>query len=115
MCIRDSCLLAGVGLHMLIAAFSRRDEEADDTPRGRSIWVLLATALGTSIDAMAVGVSLAFLNVNIVVVALAIGAMTFLMSSGGMLVGRMVGQRFGRVAEVAAGVALCGLGLAILI
>ncbi|MET3352217.1 UNVERIFIED_ORG: putative Mn2+ efflux pump MntP [Xanthobacter viscosus] len=109
------CLLAGVGLHMLIAAFSRRDEEADDTPRGRSIWVLLATALGTSIDAMAVGVSLAFLNVNIVVVALAIGAMTFLMSSGGMLVGRMVGQSFGRVAEVAAGVALCGLGLAILI
>lgn len=105
-------LLAGVGLHMLYAAIWKK---ADAEPVGRSFYVLVATALGTSLDAMAVGVSLAFLEVNIVVIAIAIGLATFLMSSGGMLVGRLIGERFGRMAEGIAGVALCGLGLSILI
>jgi putative Mn2+ efflux pump MntP len=51
----------------------------------QQIAVLLATALGTSIDAMAAGVPLAFLDVNILVISLAIGAATFVMSTGGML------------------------------
>lgn len=105
-------LLAGVGLHMLYAAICKK---ADAEPAGRSFAVLMATAVGTSLDAMAVGVSLAFLNVNIVVIAIAIGLATFLMSSGGMLLGRLIGERFGRIAEAAAGIALFGLGLSILI
>lgn len=105
-------LLAGVGLHMLFATF-RKDDEAV-APAGRSLAVLVATAIGTSLDAMAVGVSLAFLDVNIVVVAIAIGLATFVMSSGGMLIGRLIGERFGKVAEAVAGVALCGLGAFIL-
>lgn len=106
-------LLAGVGVHMLRAA-SRTPEPEAETPPGRSFGLLLATAIGTSIDAMAVGVSLALLDVDIVVVALAIGLATFLMSSGGMLVGRLVGARLGRIAEACAGLALIGLGLSIL-
>ncbi|WP_334175520.1 manganese efflux pump MntP family protein [Pseudoxanthobacter sp.] len=106
-------LLAGVGVHMLYAAVAGRGH-AEKTPAGRSFVVLLATAVGTSLDAMAVGVSLAFLDVNIVLIAVAIGLATFLMSSGGMLVGRLIGTRFGRAAEVVAGVALCGLGFTIL-
>ena len=105
-------LLAAVGLHMLYAAVWKK---ADAKPVGRSFTVLMATAIGTSLDAMAVGVSLAFLNVNIVVVATAIGLATFLMSSGGMLIGRLIGEHFGRIAEAVAGIALFGLGLSILI
>ncbi|MGO4678011.1 manganese efflux pump [Bosea sp. 2YAB26] len=61
------------------------------------------------------GVSLAFLDVNIMVIALAIGAATFLMSTGGMLAGRFIGAQFGRWAEVVGGLALIGLGVSILI
>lgn len=106
-------LLAGVGLHMLYAALTGREEER--APRGRSLAILIATAIGTSLDAMAVGVSLAFLDVNIIVIAIAIGLATFVMSSGGMLVGRVIGERFGRIAELVAGIALCILGTLILI
>lgn len=106
-------LLAAVGCSMLYAAIrGGQDEEA---PRNLSFPVLLATAVGTSLDAMAVGVSLAFLDVNIVVIALAIGFATFLMSSGGMMIGRLIGERFGRIAEALAGVALFGLGVSILV
>ena len=105
-------LLAAVGLHMFYAAIWK---QADAEPVGRSFAVLMATAIGTSLDAMAVGVSLAFLKVNIVVIAIAIGLATFLMSSGGMLIGRLIGERFGRIAEAVAGIALFGLGLSILI
>lgn len=106
-------LLAAVGMNMLYAAL--RIPAEDETPRvGTSFMVLVATAIGTSLDAMAVGVSLAFLEVNIIVIAVAIGVATFVLSSGGMLVGRLIGERFGRLAEGIAGVALFCLGAAIL-
>ncbi|TIX90466.1 manganese efflux pump [Rhizobium sp. P44RR-XXIV] len=105
-------LLAAVGANMLYAAI--RNKADDDTRPAMSFAVLMATAIGTSLDAMAVGVSLAFLQVNIIVIAAAIGAATFLMSSGGMFVGRLIGERFGRIAEGIAGAALIGLGSSIL-
>lgn len=104
-------LLAGVGLHMMWAALRRREDAA---PPRASLAVLIATAVGTSLDAMAVGVSLAFFDVNIVVIALAIGLATFVMSSGGMLMGRLISERCGRVAEVLAGATLIGIGISIL-
>lgn len=61
------------------------------------------------------GVSLAFLDVNIMVIALAIGVATFLMSTGGMLAGRFIGAQFGQWAKVVGGLALIGLGVSILI
>ena len=75
----------------------------------------MVTAIGTSLDAMAVGVSLAFLDVNIFLIALVIGLTTMMMSSAGILAGRFLGRRFGRIAETIGGVALFGLGLMILI
>ena len=107
-------LLAVVGINMLYAAFKGGDEEQDSSRASMSFMVLIATAIGTSLDAMAVGVSLAFLEVNILVIAGAIGLATFLLSSGGMLVGRLIGARFGRLAEGTAGVALVVLGSSIL-
>lgn len=106
-------LLAAVGCNMLYAALKNKGEQ-EKPQAGMSLLVLVATAVGTSLDAMAVGVSLAFLEVNIVVIAVAIGIATFLMSSGGMLVGRLIGERFGRIAEGVAGVALFALGATIL-
>jgi putative Mn2+ efflux pump MntP len=66
-------VLAGLGLRMLWAGFSNREAE-DDKPQRHSFWLLALTGLGPSIDAMAVGVSLAFLDVNIVATAAAISA-----------------------------------------
>lgn len=102
-------LLGAVGVHMALQAFSPEARSA-----GTSGWAVIATAIGTSIDAMAVGVSLAFLQVNILVVALCIGLATMVMSSTGILAGRFLGRRFGRVVEVAGGLALIGLGSVIL-
>lgn len=107
-------LLALVGGRMVASGLAQPDAEARPAADG-SLLTLMATAIGTSIDAMAVGVSLAFLEVNIVVVALAIGTATFLMSTGGMLAGRLIGPRFGRWAEALGGLALIGLGLSILV
>ena len=107
-------LLAGVGLHTLREAFGA--EERDERLQGgRSLYILIGTAIGTSLDALAVGVSLAILDVNILVIAIAIGSATFIMASGGMMIGRMIGERFRRAAGIVAGVALCGLGSLILI
>lgn len=105
-------LLAAVGIHMIFQALARRAEEERS---GVSLWATIGTALGTSLDAMAVGVSLAFLDVNIFVIASAIGLATLVMASTGMLAGRFLGRRFGRAAELAGGVALFGLGAAILV
>ena len=105
-------LLAAVGLNMLHTAPSNKEDEEKKV--GMSFAVLVATAIGTSLDAMAVGVSLAFLQVNIIVIAASIGIATFLMASGGMLVGRLIGERFGRIAKAVAGVALIALGATIL-
>lgn len=103
-------LLAGVGIHMALQAWTRDEDE----PRASSLWATVVTAIGTSIDAMAVGVSLAFLQVNIFVIALAIGATTMVMSSTGLIVGRYIGVRFGRIAETVGGVALFAIGAMIL-
>lgn len=106
-------LLAIVGGRMVMEGFSRKEEAAPSD--SRSLMILMATAIGTSIDAMAVGVSLAFLQVNIVIVAIAIGFATFAMSTGGMLLSRLIGPRFGKWAEIIGGIGLFCLGTSILI
>lgn len=106
-------LLLAVGGRMTFHALRRSEDEPPVSGR-RSLLMLLATAVGTSIDAMAVGVSLAFLDVNIVMVAVAIGLATFVMSTGGVLTGRFIGERWGRLAEVTGGLVLMGLGTYIL-
>lgn len=105
-------LLSAVGLHMAFQAWTRQEE--DGTPSTGGLRATILTAVGTSLDAMAVGVSLAFLQVNIFVIALCIGAATMVMSSTGILAGRFLGQRFGRAAETIGGFVLCGLGAYIL-
>jgi putative Mn2+ efflux pump MntP len=106
-------LLGLVGGRMLLHSLKPAEERAA-AAQMRSWWVLLATAVGASLDAMAVGVSLAFLDVNILAIACTIGFATFLMSTGGMLAGNLLGAAFGRWAERIGGSALICLGASIL-
>ncbi|WP_426041080.1 manganese efflux pump MntP family protein [Brevundimonas sp. TWP2-3-4b1] len=106
-------LLAVVGGKMIWEA--SRPSEPDAAPTRSGPWALIATAVATSIDAAAVGVGLAFLGVNIWVIALSVGLTTFALTTAGMLIGRAVGARFGKIAEMIGGVALIALGTTILL
>jgi putative Mn2+ efflux pump MntP len=105
-------LLAIIGGKMIWDSFQR--DENDERPQRHSFWVLAVTAVGTSIDAMAVGVTLALIGANILVNALAIGTATFIMTTIGVMVGRLLGARFGKYAEGMGGVILILIGANIL-
>ena len=106
-------LLALVGGKMIWEA--SRPAEARAAPVRAGPWALIATAVGTSIDAAAVGVGLAFLGADIWVIAASIGLTTFALTTIGMLIGRRIGARFGKAAELVGGVALIALGTTILL
>lgn len=107
-------LLVGVGGHTVWEAFEDDDvEDAAEAEKGSPL-LLVITAVGTSIDSMVVGVSLALLEVDIRVAAPIIGLTTFTMASIGMYAGKAIGDRFGRRAEIVAGVGLGLLGCGIL-
>lgn len=107
-------LLAVVGGKMIWEAMKPADADEAAAPVRAGPWALIATAVGTSIDAAAVGVGLAFLGANIWVIALSIGLTTFVLTTIGMLIGRSIGARFGKVAELIGGLALITLGTMIL-
>lgn len=108
-------LLGGLGLRMILAGFNQEDAVAQTKPNRHSFWLLAITGLATSIDAMAVGVGLAFLDVEILPIVAAIGLTTFVMVTLGVMVGRLVGAAAGRRAEILGGVLLIGIGTAILV
>lgn len=106
-------LLFVLGARMIWAGFHRKEAE-EEAPKSHSFIMLATTAVATSLDAMAVGVGLAFLQVNIVQTALAIGTATMIMASAGILLGRFLGPVMGKWAEVFGGVVLIGIGSNIL-
>ncbi|MDK9607633.1 manganese efflux pump MntP [Lelliottia wanjuensis] len=103
-------LLAFLGGRMVIEGCrgSTADDEAPIHRHG--FWLLVTTAIATSLDAMAVGVGLAFLQVNIIATALAIGCATLIMSTLGIMVGRFIGPLLGKRAEILGGIVLIGIG-----
>ncbi|HYG87780.1 MAG TPA: manganese efflux pump MntP family protein [Azospirillum sp.] len=106
-------LLLGVGGKMLWGSVS---DEGDDTPAGRlALGQLFLMAVATSVDAAAVGVSLAVVDVDIVGVCLLIGLVTFGMASSGVLMGRAAGPLFGKRAELIGGLGLIAIGVKILV
>ena len=107
-------LLLVLGGRMMIAAFRAREDDAPEKRSTHGFWTLALTGFATSIDAMAVGVGLAFLDVNIFPIAAAIGFATFVMVTIGVMVGRMLGKVAGRWAEAVGGVVLIGIGAMIL-
>lgn len=105
-------LLAVIGGRMVWTSLAA-DGGAEEVSGG--FLPLAVTALATSIDAAAVGVSLAVVDVDILSICLLIGAVTFAVASGGVLVGRAAGPMLGRYAGAAGGVGLIALGIKILV
>ena len=105
-------LLSVIGGNMLKEAFSK-DEETADASFAPKAMLLLAVA--TSIDALAVGVTFAFLNVNILWAVTFIGVITFILSSIGVKVGHVFGLRYKGKAEFAGGLILVLMGCKILL
>lgn len=99
---------------MVIEGFRGNSDEDDEPQHRHGFWLLVTTAIATSLDAMAVGVGLAFLQVNIIATALAIGCATLIMSTLGMMVGRFIGPLLGKRAEILGGIVLIGIGAQIL-
>ena len=105
-------LLALIGANMIRESLSKDEDEkqTDDF----SFKSMLPLAVATSIDALAVGVSLAFLKVNIFSSISLIGAITFVLSAIGVLLGKKVGSRFKSKAELLGGIILIVMGVKIL-
>lgn len=106
-------LLGIIGINMLKEAFSKEEEEHDADLSVKAMFVM---AVATSIDALAVGISLAMAgNVNIVLAVTLIGVITFAMSAMGVKIGNIFGSRFEKKAQMAGGVILLILGTKILL
>ena len=105
-------LLAVIGANMIKEACSD-DEEIDDGSLEVKEMFLLAVA--TSIDALAVGITFAFLQVNIFTAASIIGVCTFIIAAAGVKIGNIFGTRYKSRAELAGGIILILLGLRILL
>ncbi|GGW84698.1 manganese efflux pump MntP [Alteromonas halophila] len=106
-------LLVGIGLHSIVASYA--DDDGDETQvTTQPLFATVLVAIGTSLDAMAVGVSLAFLDVNIVLAALLIGLATFSMVTIGALLSRTIGTLLGHRAEFIGGLVLISVGCWIL-
>ncbi|MDX7988127.1 manganese efflux pump MntP [Xenorhabdus sp. 12] len=108
-------LLLILGSRMIFESFRQESESTPkNTSQRHSSMTLIFTAIATSLDAMVMGVSLAFLQVNIVHTAMAIGLMTTIMATLGMLIGRYIGPLLGKKAELAGGIILIIIGFNIL-
>lgn len=105
-------LLLFVGAEMIKNAFSKDEAKAD---ANYSVIPMLLMAVATSIDALAVGVSFAFIEVDIWLAAIIIGVVTFVFSAAGLKIGNIFGNRYNRSAELVGGIILIALGFKILL
>ena len=109
-------LLAVIGIKMIIE--SRKDnscETSDGSSNPLRFKKMLPLAIGTSIDALAVGVTFAFLSVKIIPAISFIGAVTLILSFIGVYIGSFFGCRFKSHAEMAGGIILVLMGIKILL
>lgn len=105
-------LLAFIGGNMIREALGKDEEDCDPSLAPLAMLVL---AVATSIDALAVGVTFAFLRVDILPAVTLIGVCTFLISAVGVKVGNVFGARYKSKAELFGGVVLVLIGLKILL
>ncbi len=106
-------LLALLGINMIKDAISEDDEKEEDDKTDFKTMIVLAIA--TSIDALAVGITFAFLSVNILLAISVIGIITFVISTIGVKIGNVFGDKYEKKAEIAGGVILILMGVNILL
>lgn len=104
-------LLIIIGGNMIKESFGP-EEKVDNSMSAKSMFIL---AVATSIDALAVGVTFAFLSVSIVPAVSFIGVITFICSAAGVKIGSIFGAKYKSRAELAGGIVLIVIGLKILL
>jgi len=104
-------LLSFLGIKMIIEGL--KDKEVKEAPDFTNLMILFTIALGTSIDAFAVGISFAFLDVKIWVSGIIIGTVTFLASMTAIRIGKSAGERLGQRVEIVGGIILIAIGIKI--
>ena len=105
-------LLGIIGANMIKEACSGECEEENESLDIKTMFLL---AVATSIDALAVGITFAFLNVNLIAAVSFIGVTTFILSAIGVKIGNVFGTRYKSKAELAGGMILILLGFKILL
>jgi putative Mn2+ efflux pump MntP len=107
-------LLCIVGGRMIWESLHEKEDEHKITDITRW-WLLFVLSVATSIDALAVGLSFGFLQINIATASLTIGAVTFIITLAGFLAGKKLGEIVGKRAEIIGGIILILIGVRILI
>ncbi len=105
-------LLVFIGLKMIYESFSKNELKENYKIKTST---LIVQSIATSIDAFAVGISFALLNIEIMIPVIIIGIVTFFASIIGLQLGKYIGIRFGKYIEVFGGLVLIGIGVKILI
>ncbi len=105
-------LLSAVGSKMIYESF--KISSAEDNFNPSKILILLILSVATSIDALAIGITLSFLRISLVTAVVIIGLVTFILSYLGVFIGKRFGHFFENKIEAIGGAILIGLGLKIL-
>jgi putative Mn2+ efflux pump MntP len=108
-------LLAFLGVRMIIEAVKEDDEDESENSDKLDLKELTLLAVATSIDALAVGITFAFLKVNILLSVSVIGVTTFTLSVIGVIIGSKFGSKFKSKAEIAGGIILVAMGAKLLL
>ena len=114
-------ILVGIGGHIVYEAFfenfedSLTEEKSLDSERSVNFGTLLLASISTSIDALAVGGSTAFLDVNIITLSLMVGCTTGLLVTIGILIGGNISRKWGGIAEIFGGLCLILIGIWVLV
>ncbi len=107
-------ILIIIGIRMIYESV-KKDEGIKKKPDYNNIKMLLMLAFATSIDAFAVGITFAFLNVNLIYIIIVIGIITFIMSIIGFIIGDRIGKYAGKFAEIIGGIVLIIIGIKIFV
>lgn len=105
-------LLSLIGANMIKEAFSKEEEKSNDKTDFRTMIVL---AIATSIDALAIGITFAFLKVNLLLSVSLIGLTAFILSFIGVKIGNVFGDKYEKKATLAGGLILILIGIKILL
>jgi len=108
-------LLSIIGGKMLYEALSGKDEETECALESLDFKEMFLLSVATSIDALAVGITFAFLRVSIIPSVTLIGCATFILSFAGVIIGNKFGRKFEKKAEVAGGSILIFIGIKTLV
>lgn len=106
------CILVVLGANMIYECFCGKKEKMSDDISYKS---LIMPAIATSIDALSVGITFAFLRVNVWIASVVIGVVAFVFSSIGVHIGNTLGNRWERKAQFLGGIILIFMGIKVLV